>query len=102
MVCDPALLDAMGGSLAKGAPPNDEDVLRENVVVRAALEQAVLKVQADLAGPAPTPLEALPADRIATCWLQLHIVEARYANAKGLSLAAATHCQRHIDRAHAR
>jgi hypothetical protein len=48
-----------------------------------ALQECVLRkleaMRADLAGPAPTPLEKLLVERVAACWLQTMYADALYA-----------------------
>jgi hypothetical protein len=69
---------------------------------REAVRRKVERVQADLAGPDPTPLERLLAERAALCWLQVYRYEASYEQARDLSLRQADFHQRRIDAAHKR
>src|SRR5262245_66143189 len=59
-------------------------------------------LRAELAGANPTPIERLLVERIVACWLQVQDADARYAQAKNLSLAWGEYYQRRMDRAHRR
>ena len=57
----------------------------------------------DLAGPNPSPLEKLGAERVASCWLQLHYAELIYdQELPKLSLDQDDHYQKRLDRLHKR
>jgi len=62
------------------------------------------KLAQELAGPAPTPLEALLVDRIVTCWLEVQYIDSllisTYANAG--SYKQGEYIQRRQERAHQR
>jgi hypothetical protein len=67
--------------------------------VRVTLEG----MRQDLAGPNPSPLEKLGAERVASCWLQLHYAELLYNQAlPNFSLDQDDHYQRRLDRLHKR
>ena len=51
--------------------------------MRETLRMQIEQVQRDAAGPNPTPLESLLAERIAVCWIQIHIYEVLYAATVG-------------------
>jgi hypothetical protein len=75
----------------------DDPVLAEAVARKAAA------LKAEVAGPDPSPLEALLAARVAATWLQLSHAEAVYAlQAQGLSLRLAEVALKRIDAAHRR
>jgi hypothetical protein len=74
----------------------------KNLLFRESLMAKVDRLRADLAGPDPTPLENLLADRIALCWLSLHDAEARFAQAEDLTFKQAEFWQHRIDCAHRR
>jgi hypothetical protein len=97
---EPYYLDACG-DLARHA----ENALickyaGQNVAVREGLRTKMEALRAELAGPSPTPLERMLAERVVACWLHLYHLEAVYANNNGVALAA--HFQKCIDRAHKR
>jgi hypothetical protein len=103
MVREPHMLDLLGGNLVKDTRQlMMKTYCGDDIIVRTALEHTLKTMRDELAGPHPSPLENLLVERIVTCWLQLHIVESRYANTKEMSFAASTHFQQHIDRANAR
>jgi hypothetical protein len=74
----------------------------DNTPAREAVRRKVEAVQADLAGPDPTPLERLLAERAALCWLQVYRYEAVYEQARDLSIGQGDYHQRRIDAAHKR
>jgi hypothetical protein len=70
---------------------------------RLAQSRKLPLLKAELAGPDPTPLERLLADRVAACWLQLHYYEAILAQSLGnMTIAQGHYQQRRIDSAHRR
>ncbi len=77
-------------------------VAGDNLAIREATAKKLAQVRADLAGPAPTPIERLLAERAAVCWFLVNRYEWAYANAKDLSFRQADHHQSKIDRAHRR
>ncbi len=96
----PALL---GGELARRA----EEVLVESLtktslLTREAVLARMAELRAELAGPNPSPVEQLLADRAVACWLNLHQLELIYAGRESTPLALAQHYQKSIDRAHRR
>ena len=56
----------------------------------------------ELAGPSPTPLERLLADRVVLCWLQVHHADMACARAEGLSIQRGDYYQRRQERAQRR
>jgi hypothetical protein len=57
----------------------------------------------ELAGPDPSPLEKLGAERVASCWLQLHYAELIYnQNLPKLTLSEDDYYQKRLDRLHKR
>jgi hypothetical protein len=73
-----------------------------NLLHREALTRKLDLLRAEVAGPTPTPVERLLAERVAACWLHLHHLELLYAQRESLSVAHGTYFHRAIDRAHAR
>jgi len=69
---------------------------------REASERKLARMRADVAGPNPSPLERLLADRIALCWLALHDAEIRFAQSKDLTFRQAEYWQSRIDVSHCR
>ncbi len=67
--------------------------------VRVSLEA----MREELAGPNPSPVERLGAERIASCWLQLHYAELIYnQELPKLSLKQDDYYQKRLDRLHRR
>jgi hypothetical protein len=74
----------------------------ENPLVRKAIQRKMDKLRAELAGPDPTPIERLLAERAAYCWLVLWRYEVNLANAKCLDSRREEFHHRRIDAAHRR
>jgi hypothetical protein len=74
-----------------------------DLAFREAASRALAARRRELAGPAPSALEAILAERLAICWLAVHLYEAVYAKLHGiLSIAEDEHYQKKIDAAHRR
>ena len=74
-----------------------------NPVKRKSVTLTLEQMREDLAGPNPSPLEILGAERIASCWLQLHYAELIYEqNLPNLSLERDDYHQKRLDRLHKR
>jgi hypothetical protein len=100
---DPGMVDHVGGDLARAA----EGLLIQalagpDLVLREALLRKLDLLRAELAGPDPTPVERLLAERAAACWLQVQDADLRTAQAKDLTVQWATYYQARMDRAHRR
>ena len=50
-----------------------------DLVVAESVRRKADDLRAELAGPSPSPLEALLADRVVACWVQVHHADALYA-----------------------
>ena len=99
----PALWQAAGDSAASARRAIVTRVAGQSPIVIEATERELAALQRELAGPDPSPLERLLAERITLCRLMLFDYEARYA--KGLhelTFEQATFHQRRIDQAHRR
>lgn len=70
-------------------------------LVKESLHRQLELMIADIAGPNPTALEKLLADRIGTCWLHLNWLELTHVKEE-MSLEKSTYYQRCIDRAQKR
>src|SRR5262245_20719224 len=70
------------------------------------LEREMERVAAGLAGPTPSPVEAMLCDTAALCWFGLRLHEVRYAAAadseRGLTAQQHDSHQRRLDRSHRR
>ena len=73
-----------------------------DVLAREALGRALAALKAELAGPAPSPLERLLVERIAATWLQVHYADAAAAQARDVSVRQAQLAVERQDRAHRR
>lgn len=75
----------------------------DDPLVQEALPPQLKAKREELAGPDPSPLEQLLAERIVACWLQLQYAEAIYAQNLGdLSMVQSEYHQRRLDRLHRR
>jgi hypothetical protein len=75
----------------------------DNPLVQEAIPPQLKAKREELAGPEPSPLEKLLAERIVACWLQLQYAEAIYAQNLGdMNMAQSEYHQRRLDRLHRR
>ncbi len=74
----------------------------KNLAVRELMARKMAEVAAELAGPDPTPIERLLAERAAFCWHVVHHYERANAQAGEITLKQADYHQRRIDAAHRR
>jgi hypothetical protein len=79
-----------------------ERVAGDNEMVRKAIQMKVNRLIAELAGPDPTPIERLLAERAAFCWLVTWRYETRLAQATDLTSKREEFHHRRIDAAHRR
>lgn len=99
----PAAVDLLGGNLAESA----ERVLvnarcGENLFRREAIGRKMAHLRAELAGPNPSPVERLLAERAVLCWLHVYHLEVSSAGNGSMSTQLADHHQKCLDRAHKR
>ncbi len=74
-----------------------------NPLARTTLPPQLAEMREGLAGPEPSPLERLLAERIVACWLQLYYADAIYAqNLENMSLSQSEYHQKRLDRLHGR
>lgn len=100
---DQVIVDQCGGQLAWQVEHSLIDAAAgKNLLFKEALGRKLELLRAELAGPSPSPLERLLADRAVTCWLFLHDREMRFVQAKDLTIHQAEYWQRTIDRAQKR
>ena len=70
---------------------------------RLAIERQMRALITDLAGPTPSPLEQLLAERVGVTWLYLHLAEEWYlTHCAGLHLVQHMYHERRIAMAHSR
>jgi hypothetical protein len=89
----------MLGAITQNAPA----VKNDKLFSQATADQ-LAKMEADLAGPNPSPIETMLASRIVTCWLDAHVLDtvATAGNNCGVSLKDAEHRDKLRTRAHDR
>ena len=91
------------GNLARHA---ENTLIRQfavkDIAVGEGLRQKLEIMRGELAGPNPSALERLLAERIATCWLHVYQLETTYAGKDSMSLELGNYYQKNIDRAHKR
>lgn len=75
-----------------------------NEMLKEGIHRRLNEIRREVGGPHHSPLEALLAERIALCWLQVTYAEAREAQGlkETMTLAQSEHQQRRTDRAHKR
>ena len=74
-----------------------------NLLAKEAAPRKLKAMKEELAGPSPTPLERLLAERVVACWLQLQYAEKIYAQNLGdFTMAQSEYHQRRLDRLHKR
>jgi hypothetical protein len=54
-----------------------------NLMLHEATSRKAAQLRAELAGPAPSPVERLLIERVIACWLQTNYADAAYAQLKG-------------------
>jgi hypothetical protein len=81
----------------------DKDI-DNDILAREARLRQVDRIRDELAGPRPTPIERLLADRAALCWFELHSLDARVIRLRGEDGEgrSADDLDRHRDRAQRR
>jgi hypothetical protein len=100
---NPQAVDLLGGDLARQAQLSLIDKFTgKNPVFRESLPRKLDLMRAELSGPSPSPLERLLVDRVAACWLHLHLLEIQYAQKDSMTLDLGMYYQRCLDRAHMR
>ena len=94
---DPALVDFLGGDLAKQAQV--ALILKfsgRNLAFREALPRKLDALRKELSGTNPTPLERLLIERVISCWLHLHQLEINYAHCEDVTFEMGTYYERCI------
>jgi hypothetical protein len=71
----------------------------KDLVVSEALSRKLDMMRTELSGTNPSPLEKLLVERIVTCWLHLHLLEAMCHSRDNMSLDLGDYYQRNIQRA---
>ncbi len=97
-----ALREANGSPAVRLRRSLVEKAAGENVLIKEAMEQEIVKLEAALAGASPTPIEQLLAERASICWFILNRYEDAYARSDGWPIHSVDLQMRKIDKAHAR
>jgi hypothetical protein len=74
----------------------------ENLAAQEPVADKIESVRSELAGPDPTPMERLLAERAALCWWLVNWYENSVQDCDRMSIAQANHHQAKIGRAHSR
>jgi len=94
------------GDLARNAQRAFVDMLAgKDLVVQEAAMRKVDQIRSQVAGPCPSPLEAILADRIALCWVHMQYADSMFVQnlAKGdASYRLLSYLQDRQDRCHRR
>jgi hypothetical protein len=91
------------GNLAKHARDAlIEQIAGVDLALVESLSRQVEAMKAELAGPAPSPLETLLIDRIVACWIQIGHADLAAAQAKDVSIQQANYNRKRQDSAHRR
>ncbi len=100
----PQLWDGIGNLAREAEQPLVRLVAGPNTVAKEAIRKKLDALRRDVAGPAPSPLELLLADRVALGWLGLAVAEGQYHRAldQGLSQSDDEFHQRRMERAQRR
>ncbi len=78
-------------------------ICSDDLILKEALSLQLETMREEVAGPEPSPLEQLLAERVVACWLQLQHAEAAYAANLGKPTTSQDeHYQRRLDRLHRR
>ena len=103
MMQEPGFVAVCGGDLARQAELSLIKALAgKDLAFKEGLLSKMGSLRSELAGPDPTPVERLLAERVAACWLQVYAADINYAQAKNYSFSQGDYCQRKMDRAHRR
>lgn len=105
LLAQPGAVAGLGGDLARRA---QESLITayagDNLLAREAIATRLEELRTELAGPSPTPVERLLAERAAVCWLHVYQLEVLSAGKlrQGMGAGLAEHFQKTLDRAHKR
>jgi hypothetical protein len=102
IVRDPRYLQAFGDLAWRARFALLNEAAGQDLMVREAVPEKLEALRQELAGPDPSPLEALLVDRILNTWLHLRALELRRGAGADLGPSAAAHHERAWDGAHRR
>jgi hypothetical protein len=99
----PEVVDMLGGNLAERAADTQLNAFAgSNLFTREVITQKMSVLRSELAGPNPTTVERLLAERAVCCWLHLYSLENKNSEKTTMTITLADYYQRSIDRAHKR
>jgi hypothetical protein len=102
MLKQPHMIEACGNLAAHAEHTLIRKFAGKDLAVSEGVRRKLDSLRAELAGPAPTPLERLLVERIAICWLHLHHLEMIYASKESMALELGAYYQRSISAAQKR
>src|SRR5262249_47320363 len=103
MLKEPALVDVLGGDLARLAQLTLINRLSgQNLLIKESLVRKLELMRDELDGPNSTPLERLLVERVVACWLHLHHLEQICAQNESKSLDLGSYYQRSMTSAQKR
>jgi hypothetical protein len=99
---DPGIWRAYGDLAAHARRSWIELIAGRDLVLRESLGRKLAEMQAELSGPAPSPLEVLLVGRIGVSWLEASYADAAAARAGEVSVKQADFLRKRQDSAHRR
>jgi hypothetical protein len=102
MLKEPHILNACGNLAAHAENNLIHKYSGKDLAVKEGLRRKMESLRAELAGPAPTPLERLLVERVVACWVHLYHLETIYAGKESMSLELGAYYQRSLSAAHNR
>jgi hypothetical protein len=96
------LMDAWGNLAAMAEQALMDLLCGKDIGMRVALHAKLKALRAEVAGPEPSPVERLLAERVVACWLQVHHADYCSAAARNVPIPERDYHHRRQDRAHAR
>ncbi len=98
-----SLVDLNGNSFAHACHALIKHAAGENIAIQEALQRKIESLRDELAGPSPSPLERILAERVSSStWFDANEMDRRFADQGGLSFKDADHRESRRDRAHKR
>jgi hypothetical protein len=98
----PHMVEACGNLAAHAENGLIRKFAGRDLAVSEGVRRKLDCLRAELAGPTPPPLERLLVERVVTCWLHLHHLEAIYAGKESMTLELGVYYQRSISAAQKR
>jgi hypothetical protein len=102
LIKQPHIMEIFGNAASHAEKAIIRKFARDNLAAEEGLRRKMDCLRAELAGPTPSPLERLLAERIAACWLHVNYLEAIFGSQDNPTLNVGMYYQKAIDRAHKR